>query len=107
MRAHLFFVCLCLVHSTSGCGAPLGDRVDAQTLTRGASLSASCSGCHSVLGGDAIVSLSDWSEMELSNRLTDYQTETDGQTVMHRIARGYSDADIAAISAYLAQADAE
>jgi len=106
MRAHLFFVCLCLVHSTSGCGATWDDNKSAKSLTKGASLAASCSGCHSAVGGDAIGSLAGWSETELSNRLTDYQTETEGQTVMHRITRGYSDTDIAAISAYLAEVDA-
>lgn len=66
-------------------------------------LSVACSGCHSERPG-AIASLVSYDEANLQARLTQYKTETEGTTVMHRLARGYSDQDIALISAYLGQA---
>lgn len=69
-------------------------------MSSGALISATCSGCHSGEGG-AIAALTDYSEDQLVESLTDYKRETDGTTVMHRLARGYSDKDIAAVSAYL------
>jgi cytochrome c553 len=36
-----------------------------------------------------------------------YKSETSGTTVMHRLARGYTDEDIALIAAYLTTLDAD
>ena len=76
----------------------------AQNLGLAASLSLSCTGCHSDKTG-AIVSLTPYSEMALRESLTRYKSETDGSTVMHRLARGYTDDEIASISAYLGAAE--
>lgn len=65
-----------------------------------ASLAASCSGCHAASGG-AITDLSGWTEAQLLTSLDSYRTYTDGTTVMHRLARGYSAAQIAEIAAIL------
>lgn len=70
-----------------------------------ARLSAACSGCH-MPGGRAIADLTGLSEVELSQSLLGYKTDEAGTTVMHRLARGYSEDDIAAISAYLAMTGA-
>lgn len=75
------------------------DTVAALT-DRSASLVMACSGCHAA-GGTGIVSLDTYTEPLLIEALTRYQTEADGTTVMHRLARGYSDEDIALISAAL------
>jgi len=72
------------------------------TLTAGALLATACSGCHSDQAG-AISSLNDYSENTLRESLNRYKTETDGSTVMHRLARGYSETDIAEVSAYLSK----
>lgn len=69
-------------------------------LSRGAMLASTCSGCHSEKAG-AIASLGAYSEQMLIEAMQQYKTETDGTTVMHRLARGYSDEDIAAIGATL------
>ncbi|MAK62061.1 MAG: hypothetical protein CMK09_13900 [Ponticaulis sp.] len=66
-------------------------------------LAASCSGCHTPSAESAIPSLSDRSSEDLFDAFMLYKTEADGTTVMHRIARGYSEADIAEISDYLAE----
>ncbi len=68
---------------------------------RAATLAAACSGCHA---GPAvgIVSLKDRDTASLISLLQRYKAEPDGGTVMHRLARGYSDAEVKAIAAYLA-----
>ena len=38
--------------------------------------------------------------------LSDYRNDAEGTTVMHRLMRGYSEADIEAISAYLGKGKA-
>ncbi len=66
-----------------------------------ASLASACSGCHS--GSSAgIVSLDGYAEDALQQGFLRYKSEDEGTTVMHRIARGYSDEEIAMISAYIA-----
>ena len=69
-------------------------------LTRVSSLAASCSGCHAVSGG-AIIDLSDYTAAKLKTALQTYRTDLEGTTVMHRLARGYSEEEIAAIASYL------
>ena len=78
---------------------------DTVTLTSSAALMASaCSGCHSA-DTSAIASLQAYDQAGLEHRLMDYKSDESGTTVMHRLARGYSDADIAMVSAYLAEMD--
>jgi cytochrome c553 len=69
-------------------------------LARVSALAASCSGCHAVSGG-AIVDLSDYTEAKLRTALQTYRTDPEGTTVMHRLARGYSEEEVAAIASYL------
>lgn len=79
--------------------------MDATLLGTGATLAATCTGCHSDANG-AIASLAAHSEAKLQNSLLRYKTEAEGTTVMHRLARGYSDEDIALVSAYLGRESA-
>ena len=83
------------------------DEADLPPLqASGQRLALSCSGCH---GGssDAIPDLYALEPGEMQSRLLAYKTETDGTTVMHRLMRGYSDEEIAALSAYFAPAGEE
>ncbi|MEM9573391.1 MAG: hypothetical protein AAF996_18145 [Pseudomonadota bacterium] len=82
-----------------------GQTVERET-DRGAVLALACTGCHSE-GGGAIVSLSDHDTSQLRAALLQYKSELDGTTVMHRLARGYTEADIDLVSAYLEQAEAD
>ncbi len=66
-----------------------------------ASLSASCSGCHAP-GGKSIPDLSSLSEQELLKALQTFKSETDGTSVMHRLARGYKNEEFVLIAAQLA-----
>ncbi|MEM1148744.1 MAG: hypothetical protein AAGA72_10795 [Pseudomonadota bacterium] len=106
-KAH---ICLALpalsLISLGACGAgpSAPDRgmqnLGVNQIGAGASLSAACAGCHSQSSG-AIVSLADYGEARLIERLNWYKTDVSGTTVMHRLARGYTEADIALIARHL------
>lgn len=97
-----------LVAALSGCqpgsepatsDAPALPVMTVSNVSSVASLSASCSGCHA--SGQAIVSLNQFSAEAIATSLQRYRTE-DGTTVMHRMARGFTEAQINDIAAYLA-----
>ena len=93
------------------CGSdPSNDTIsetDIAALTdTGARLALACAGCHSGNSG-AIASLSGYDQETLVVRLSDYKSDTTGTTVMHRLARGYSDEEIDLVSAYLAASEAD
>jgi sulfide dehydrogenase cytochrome subunit len=78
-----------------------GNAAGARDLDRAATLAAACAGCHGK-NGNAIVGLGGRSAEEIQASLTAYHVDAGGTSVMHRIARGYSDADIRLIAAHLA-----
>ncbi|KCZ46070.1 MULTISPECIES: hypothetical protein [unclassified Hyphomonas] len=80
--------------------SPMADTSSAAVL------SVACSGCHGPTGG-AITSLEGRSSAELREALLRYRSDADGGSVMHRMMRGYSEADIETISAYLAEGVSE
>lgn len=69
-------------------------------MLRGQTLALTCSGCHGG-SGDAIPDYQNLDRATLKAQLLAYKTEAEGTTVMHRLMRGYSEADIAAVAAYL------
>lgn len=91
----------------AACGAPGSETPAPEIETAVPDLSAAhglamaCSGCHSDVSG-AIVSLDGYTEDALIIALQRYKSESDGTTVMHRLARGYSEDEIAQVSAFLA-----
>lgn len=70
-------------------------------LSASAALSSSCSGCHGATG-TILPGFGHLDAAALSDRLAAYKNDRNGTTVMHRLARGYSDEQIVTISAYLA-----
>lgn len=91
---------LCLVAcDSSGPTSSVGASIEIRTSSA-AQLALACSGCHADASG-AIASLRGYSEAQMRQSLLNYKTDSNGSTVMHRLARGYSDADIALLSAYL------
>ncbi|RIJ31376.1 c-type cytochrome [Henriciella algicola] len=69
-------------------------------MLRGQTLALTCSGCHGGAGDD----IPDYNALDratLEARLLAYKSESGGTTVMHRLMRGYGEADIAAVAAYL------
>ncbi|MEM7328499.1 MAG: hypothetical protein AAF437_07145 [Pseudomonadota bacterium] len=88
-----------------GANAPDPMPVDVEAAAQvdsGALLASACSGCHSDQAG-AIASLANYAPDQIQSAFQRYKDESDGTTVMHRLARGYSDEDIALVSAYLNQ----
>lgn len=96
-----------LVLALAACGstpdspAPEAPALPPPALDRAATLALACSGCHGSTGG-AIASLDGRPADQIRQSLLRYRSDTAGTTVMHRMMRGYSEADINAISAYLA-----
>lgn len=88
----------------SACGSQTSTEAESPALeaalTRPATLAASCSGCHGQTSG-AIISLDTLSEPELLERLRTYADDAGGTTVMHRLARGYSEDEMTAIANFL------
>ncbi len=70
-------------------------------LGAGANLSSVCSGCHAP-GGVVIVDLHGYTSASVRALLMTYKTAADGGTVMHRLARGYSEQEITMIAEYVA-----
>ena len=73
---------------------------DTSAIDPGQSLALTCSGCHGG-EGDAIPDYGVLTHEELEARLLSYKQDASGTTVMHRLMRGYSDDEIAAVSRYL------
>jgi len=87
----------------SGPVGRLAPAVLAAETDRAALLAASCSGCHA--GGRdeaaAIPGLEGLGSAALLDLLDTYRTDTAGTSVMHRIARGYGEDELALIADYL------
>lgn len=66
---------------------------------RSASLALACAGCHSEKSS-AVVDLHGYDADLMRDALLRYKAETDGTTVMHRLARGYSEVDIILLAAH-------
>ena len=73
----------------------------AAKILPGQALASACSGCHAT-GGSAISDLSAWAAADIAASLQAYKSDTGGMTVMHRLARGYSEGEIDLIADYLA-----
>lgn len=71
-----------------------------------ASLAGACFNCHGTDGRSpgSIGSIAGRPELELATRLKAFKSDPPpaGTTIMNRIARGYSDADLEALAAYFA-----
>jgi cytochrome c553 len=74
----------------------------AERLDTGFVLTSSCSGCHAE-GNARIKPLAGYTAAELQRLLTVYRTDVSGATAMHRMARGFSDAEIALIARELGE----
>ncbi len=93
---------LCLLGLAACGGAESTDHTQkvSQSTGKAALLAAACSGCHSNVSG-GIAFLEDHTADALRESLLFYKTDAEGTTVMHRLARGYTEADIDLISDYL------
>jgi len=88
----------------TACGNSSPPAIKHQENPEAALLAASCSGCHQV-GNSSIPSYDGASKETLLDTLNLYKSDIEGQSVMHRLMRGYSDDEIALIASYLGEAD--
>lgn len=97
-----------VVWALASCGSPHTDHDDsaAANIATSQALAASCSGCHAT-GGTAISDLSALPQATIVERMQVYKNDSDGFTVMHRLARGYTDEEIARIAAYVSDLPSE
>lgn len=67
-----------------------------------AAIAGNCMICHAVEGGDAgMPVLTGLSAAQLRQSLLDFKYQRKAATLMNRIAKGYSDAELAAVADYL------
>jgi cytochrome subunit of sulfide dehydrogenase len=85
--------------------APSSFAQDAQTLNI-RSLAATCANCHGTNGkafeGSAVVSLAGMPKDYIVAQMKAFQTGARPATIMHQLAKGYSDAQIEQIATYFA-----
>jgi cytochrome subunit of sulfide dehydrogenase len=91
-------LCVAAIVWLAGCSAAPRDPANDPALARGAILASVCSGCHAS-SGTAIVSLDGYTSERIEALVTTYRVE--GASVMHRMVRGYTDAEIDSIAGYL------
>jgi cytochrome c553 len=82
--------------------APAAGAQDAE-ITLGRNLAAACANCHGTNGSSqaGMPRLGARERAELAQQMRDFRTGKRPATVMHQIARGYTDGQIEAIAAYL------
>lgn len=74
----------------------------------GQALAFTCAGCHGTNGastGPATPSIGGMSEIYLTDAMLAYKNDERGSTIMGRIAKGYTDDEIAAMAVYFAEQD--
>ena len=71
----------------------------------GQNIALNCFNCHNPkpTANSAIPSLSGYSQQRLQQALLDFKYDKTNATLMPRIAKAYSDAEISAVAAYLSQ----
>src|SRR5215467_11752694 len=67
----------------------------------GRDLAAACASCHASNSASAIPSLAGKDPSELLRMMQDFRSGKRQATVMHQLARGYTDEQVQAIAAYL------
>ncbi|CAN5567241.1 hypothetical protein BH10PSE16_BH10PSE16_31460 [soil metagenome] len=70
------------------------------------SLAATCAACHGTQGmaRPGMASLAGTSQDALLQKMLDFKTGQEPATLMHQIARGYSDVQLGALAAYFSSA---
>jgi sulfide dehydrogenase cytochrome subunit len=83
----------------------LAPAIGADRITAGQRLYATCAACHGTNGagsGTALPVLAGQPKDALARSLRDFKAGTRPATIMHQIAKGYTDEQIEQIAAYLA-----
>ena len=86
-------------------GAAIVPAAAAEAVSRGQRLAATCVACHGAEGtaaGNALPSLAGQSKEALTTSLKAFKAGTRPATVMHQIAKGYTDEQIELLAAFYA-----
>lgn len=95
-----------LIASAALAGSLLVSNVAVAELDRGSMLANTCAGCHGpngVSAGPASPSLAGMSPDYFTESMQNYKSDIRPATIMNRIAKGYSDEDIAAMAEYFSK----
>lgn len=99
---------LVLCGTTLG-GAALADPMSAERTLQAASLAATCASCHGTNGqgleDSAVTGLSNLSVEYIKTNMIWFKTGQRPATVMHQLAKGYTDEQIDIIANYLGKKD--
>ncbi len=81
-----------------------GDKEGAMEMSNGSIIGATCMGCHGFEGKGSgnIPRLAGLSKGVIAGKMLDYKSDGLEGTVMNRIAKGYSDEEIQAVSEFFA-----
>ena len=95
----------CGLVSLCGCSGIAGGQSDAdRDLGQAALLTASCSGCHAEGGSPrGITALDGMTAGALEAKLLAYRNDPEGGSAMHRMARGYTEQQLALVARTLGQ----
>ena len=83
---------------------PLGAAAQGTDPNLGRNLASTCAGCHNIKG-DALAGMppvSGQSKEAMLRKLKDYKEGKQSATVMHQLAKGYTDEQLELIAAYFA-----
>jgi cytochrome subunit of sulfide dehydrogenase len=95
-----------LLAATAATAQPAASNTAATELLRQRTLAAACAQCHGTAGkaapGTPLASLAGMPAAYLTQQMKAFKTGERTATVMHQIAKGYSDEQIAQLAAYFA-----
>ncbi len=106
-RPHTFFLITLLALAVAGPAAAEDSRVPGEDVRRAEALAFNCFTCHGTdgHGPGAMKSLNKLSAIEIRDKLMAFKRDENNPTIMNRIAKAYSDAEIAIIADYIAGLD--
>lgn len=89
---------------TIACGLGVAPAVTAQDATLGRHLGATCANCHGTNGNAraGMRSLAGVPQDKIVAAMADYKSGAQPATIMHQIAKGYSEAQVQLIASYFA-----
>ncbi|HEX4918603.1 MAG TPA: c-type cytochrome [Limnobacter sp.] len=95
---------IAIIHNTA-----MADEAKAQATLRAASLAATCANCHGTNGqgveGSAVTGLANLSVEYIKTNMIWFKTGQRPATVMHQLAKGYTDEQIDIIANHLGKKD--
>jgi sulfide dehydrogenase cytochrome subunit len=101
MRPKIILAALLTAAATT---TPMGAKAQSQDPNLGRNLAANCANCHGTNGASVggMPGLAGRPRAELLQTLREFRDGKRPATIMHQLAKGYNEAQLEAVSAYLA-----